>query len=179
MSQEYIDYVEDTIDKYSKISKLVNNNDISPQEINYALGSYLEVCLMLNAEYQRRKIEHLDLEQEYSIWYDEKFEEAKQSVLNEYKDTKIKPSLKEFEIRLRTMNSFEYISWQKKIQEAEAKMRFILRLMDDFSRFDRILTTLSHNMRSEMISLSVENRMNSDPTTVSNNKLRSQFPKRN
>lgn len=178
MIEDYVTYVEETIGKLRNVSKLVHNGDISPQDVNYALGSYLDVSLMLNSEYQRKKIEYLALEREYDDWYDTKFEESKQEVLSEYSDTKIKPSLKEFETRIRNTNKFEYSTWKNKINRAEAEMRFILRLMDDFSKYDRILTTLSQNMRSEMISLSLDSRANTDPQKASENKVRNSFPKR-
>jgi hypothetical protein len=137
---------------------------------------YYNISLGLNAEYQRAKKEKTDLELEFQIWEDEHFEKAKASVQSEYEGTKIKPSVTEYQTRMRTMFKDEYVKWKKAINDSDSKVRFYLRLFTALDKYDNILTTISYNMRSEMKALSIEERSNKDPHYASNNKVRSEFP---
>jgi Asp-tRNA(Asn)/Glu-tRNA(Gln) amidotransferase A subunit family amidase len=176
MMENYIQYVEDTIKSLESTGTLVRNNEISPQDLNRALGEYMRSSLMLNAEYQRAKAHYIDLETRYQEWYDQKFEEARNEVQYEYHNNKgVKPAVKEYDTRVRTKNREEYRNWQNAMKEAEARMRFVLRLLDTFERYDRVLTTLSQNMRSELHKLSLQDRMNATEKGVSDNKVR-RFP---
>lgn len=175
--KKYIEYVQDTIKKFSKIGDLIQNNEISPSRLNKALGQYYDISLALNAEYQRNKIEHSALETEYQIWYDECFEQAKNIVRNEYSESRsIKPSLKEYETTLRRHFRTEWKEWDIRIKESEAKVQFLLRLRETLNKYDNILTAISYNMRSEMKALSIEDRSNANPESVQQNKYRSRFP---
>lgn len=176
---EYIEYVNHIAKEFGNIAKLVREEEVTPQRLNYALAMYYEVADGLNSEYQRVKAEYLELDHQYTEWYDLKFEEARKEVIYEYSAEikgSIKPSVKEFEIRLRTKNSVEYAFWRKRLDTAESKMRFIIRKMDIHKKYDGILTTLSNNMRQEMRTLSLESRMNADPERASRNKIRTEFP---
>lgn len=175
MIEDYIKFVEKTIENHKKIGDLIRNDEIHPRELNTALGYYFNSNLALNAEYQRAKIEQAELEISFEEWWDKKFEEAKTQVRNEYEEGKgsIKPAVKEFDTRTRSNNRVEYTSWKRKLTTAEAKTRFLLRLLETFKKYDSILVTLSNNMRTEMRTLSLEDRMNKDGTE---NKIRSQFP---
>lgn len=174
--QEYIDFVQDVVSKYQEIGDLVNQDEISPAKLNRALSMYYNVSLGLNSEYQRAKKEKTDLELEFQVWEDEHFEKAKKTVQSDYEGTKIKPSVTEYQTRMRTMFKDEYIEWKTAINDAESKVRFYLRLFTALDKYDSILTTISYNMRSEMKALSIEERSNKDPDYASNNKIRSEFP---
>lgn len=174
--QEYVDFVSGVVNKYQEIGDLINQDEISPAKLNRALSLYYNMSLALNAEYQRAKKEKLDLELEFQIWEDDHFEQAKHSVLSDYGDSKTKPSVTEYQTRLRSLFKEEWLSWKKAINDAEAKERFYLRLFTTLDKYDNILTTISYNMRSEMKALSIEDRSNKDPYYASNNKVRSEFP---
>lgn len=175
--KEYIEYVRETIDRFSKIGDLIQNQEISPHRLNLALGQYYDISLMLNAEYQRQKINHAHLETEYQLWYDEKFTEAKRMVLDENEHSKSsKPAIKEYEIKLRTMFRSEWKDWDISLKESEAKTQFLLRLRETLNKYDNILTTIAYNMRSEMRALSIEDRSNAIPENVTNRKQRQRFP---
>jgi len=174
---QYVEYVQETIKKFSKIGDLIQNDEISPARLNKALGQYYDISLALNAEYQRNKIEHSALETEYQIWYDDKFEKAKNIVREEYSESRsIKPSVKEYETTLRREFKTEWREWTIKIKESEAKVQFLLRLRETLNKYDSILTAISYNMRSEMKALSIEDRSNANPENVQQRKHRSRFP---
>ena len=165
-SAQYQEWVEKAIERYTEVTKLISNNtEVTPESVNYALASYTHTMLALIAEYQRVKLEHMDLEEDYKRWYDEKFELAKRAVLAEASSTgsKTKPALKEYETRLRNDNRQEYDIWRERLKIADAKVRFMLRILDTFKRFDSILMSLSNNMRAEMKVLDFRNRYNDGP----------------
>lgn len=178
ITERYIKFVDDMIQSYNKIGNLINSEsgEITPEKINTALALYYNTSLALIAEYQRQKINFEAETLEFKAWEDEKFEEAKHSVFADYEDTKIKPSVKEFETRMRRINKDEWLERSMVLTESQSKMRFLLRMMDTLQRFDNILTTISYNMRAEMKSLSLDSRMNATPEGVTSNRVRTRFP---
>ena len=173
----YIEFVDKMISDYRTIGELVNNeNQITPQRVNTALASYYTISLAIGAEYQRQKIKFVALNLENKVWEDEVFEKAKSEVINDYVEKKIKPSVKEFETRMRLRNRDEWLRRNLEIAEAEASMRFMLRMSDTIKGFDGILTTISYNSRAEMKALSLDDRMNASPDGVTKNRIRSRVP---
>ena len=177
----YIEFVNDMIDKYKKIGELIDTNTqtVTPERINSALSLYYNVSLALIAEYQRAKINYEAMSIDFQNWKDRNFEEAKATVLAEYENnTKIKPSVTEFETRARTLHEAEYSLKSMELNEAESRMRFLLRMLDTLNKFDSILTAISYNMRSELKALSLDERMNASVEGVSQNKVRALSNKR-
>ena len=176
--KRYITYVEKMIEEFGKIGNLVDeHNDVTPQRINTAMAMYYPISMALIAEYQRQKIHYEFLSLEYQHWEDEKFQEAKEKVIQSYPDNKtIKPSIKEFDTQMRRDNKEEYSKRKMELTESESRMRFLLRLMNKMDSFDKILTTLSSNARAEMRALSLDANMNASPEGVSQNKVRSRTP---
>ena len=177
----YIEFVNDMIDKYKKIGELIDTDTqtVTPERINSALSLYYNVSLALIAEYQRAKINYEAMSIDFQNWKDRNFEEAKATVLAEYENnTKIKPSVTEFETRARTLHEAEYSLKSMELNEAESRMRFLLRMLDTLNKFDSILTAISYNMRSELKALSLDERMNASVEGVSQNKVRALSNKR-
>ncbi len=174
--KRHTEFVVYFVEKYGKTSSLIRDDLVSPSELNYALAEYYSIGVMLNSQYQNAKANQFDTDIEFQEWYDKKFEEAKNLVLSDYENTKIKPSLKEFEVRVRTHNAQDYGKWIRKVKNAQIRVRFILRHLDLYKKFDNILMTLSHNMRSEMKALNIENRASSDASIVQNSKIRTEAP---
>lgn len=177
--EDYIKFVDEMIKKYQQIGNLINeeSGDITPEKINSALALYYNVSLALIAEYQRQKINYEAESIEFKAWEDEKFQQAKEVIFAEYADVpKIKPSVKEFDSRMRLMNKDDWKAKSMSLAESESRMRFLLRLSDNLQRFDGILTTISYNMRAEMKSLSLDLRMNANPEGITRNKVRTRFP---
>lgn len=170
----YIEFVNDMIEKYKKIGELIDpdSNTVTPEKINSALSLYYNVSLALCAEYQRAKITYEAMSIDFQNWKDKNFEEAKATVLAEYEDKKIKPSVTEFETRARTLHEAEYSLRNMELQEAESRMRFLLRMLDTLNKYDSILTAISYNMRSELKALSLDDRMNASVEGASQNKVR-------
>ena len=170
----YISYVNGIIRKYKKLRSVVNEaGEVSPLEVNSALAAYSEVFDGLIAEYQRTKAVHRNLDTQYTLWSDTAFQEAKVQVIAGYKELKsVKPSVKEFEVQMRVNHAEEWADWQTKLQDAEAKERFILRMLNHVSSFDKILTTLSSNMRAEMMTFTLDSRMAHDPERVTARRIR-------
>jgi len=171
----YIEYVTKAITKFGRTSKLINNNQISPESLNRALGEYLEVNLALLAEYQRAKLTEAQISDDYQQWYDSAFINTK-AKLNSDVNRSTKIAVKEYEIQLRHDYNKEYYEWSAKIKESQLKVRFILRIVDLYKKYDNILTTLSSNMRSEIRTLTIEDRMNNDPVVATRNKIINKFP---
>lgn len=177
MITRYVSYVEEMIQEYRKIGELINeHNEVTPARVNTALSMYYSVSTALIAEYQRQKIKYETLKIDFQSWEDEKFQLAKEVVLDSYQEKKIKPSVKEFETQMRLDNRVEYRRRSLELVEAESSMRFLLRLVENLNRYDSILTTISYNARSEMRALSLDDRMNADPNRVSKNRVRSRVP---
>jgi len=181
MMEKYVAYVSEIVNRCSKMGDLVDEiqNAVTPQKLNTALAMYFNISAWLIAEYQRQKIAYESEKRSFNMWWDEQFEKAKKQVLLEYAETKVKPSVTEFETRARLMNQGEYYMLQAKVDTSEARMRFLLRMTDLLKSYDSILTTLSSNMRQEMRTLSLDNRMNASPEGVSANKVRAGFPQPN
>ena len=181
LMEQYVSYVTKTIEKCKKVGDLVDElqDVVTPARLNTALALYFNVSVWLIAEYQRQKIVFEINKREFDAWKDTIFEQAKTQVLSEYAETKIKPSVTEFETRARYMNRTEYQQRLAELETSESRMRFLLRMTDLMKSYDSILTTLSSNMRQEMRTLSLDSRMNASPGGVSANKIRSNdFPAR-
>lgn len=178
---KYIEYVSDIVNKCKNMGDLVDDvqNAVTPQKLNSALSMYFNVSVWLIAEYQRQKIAFESKKRSFDQWWDQQFEKSKKQVILEYAETKIKPSVTEFETKARTMNNGEYYTYLADLDTAESRMRFLLRMTELMKSYDSILTTISSNMRQEMRTLSIDNRMNASPEGVSLNKVRTSFPQPN
>lgn len=178
--QTYINFVSGVIHRYKGIGALIDESadKITPQKLNYALGAFYEISLALTSEYQRAKIISKQIQRNFRRWEDEHFIQARRRVIEFYQSNKsIKPAVKEYEIELRNSNREEYDEWQLKLDNAEAKEHFYLRMLDTLNKFDKILVTISNNMRSELSVLSIDKRANSaDPRKSSDMKIRGKFP---
>jgi len=158
---KYVKFVEETIEKYSQYSNLISNaNEITPQIINEALGSYSRVFDMLLFEYYRKKAEHKEAELDYSIWWAEKFN----AVRSKFNDVSL-PGTKwlsknELETETIQRHKDEYKEWQFKLFELENETSLLSRKIDAWKKMDNILVNISLNTRSELKSLSLENRFN-------------------
>lgn len=159
--ENYIEYVTKTINKYKNLNILINKEDeINPEDLNRALAEYLNINLMLIAEYQRSKIDLFKISNEYDRWYDEKFIDCRNQMIKDTESKTIKNSLKEIEILLRFQWKDEYYRWQERIKEAEYKVAFLRRLVEQYKKFDQVLVTLSSNLRQEMRTISLPDRVN-------------------
>lgn len=159
---KYVKFVEETIEKYTKYSNIISDaNEITPQIINEALANYSRVFDMLLFEYYRKKAEHKEVELEYIIWWSEKFNVTR-SIFNDVSIPGTKwLSKNEIESETIQKNQTEYKQWQYKLFELENETSLLSRKIESWKKMDNILINISLNMRSELKSLSLENRFNS------------------
>jgi len=158
--EKYISYVQEIISKYTKYSKLIDNDQVHPDDLNSALANYLPINSMLLAEYQRVKVELFQVNNNFEAWWDSKFVETRNKLISQIANEKLKISLKEIETILKVDCKIEYAEWQNKLKEAELKVSFYKRLLDLYKNFQSVLITLSQNMRVEMRILKTEDNMN-------------------
>lgn len=172
----YIIYVKEQIDKYTKYSRLICNDQVHPDDLNSALANYLPINSMLLAEYQRVKVELFQINNNFEAWWDSKFVETRNKLISQTDNKNLKTSLKEIETILKVDCKIEYAEWQNKLKEAELKVSFLRRYVELYKNFQNILIALSQNMRQEMRILKTEDKMNFDENKVrkldEDNKLR-------
>lgn len=159
--EDYVQFVNDHVAKYHEYTELVRDAiEITPEVINTALVNYGKVYDMLIAEYYRKKADLKEVEMGYQEWWDEKFCKVR-SDINKYDIAGTKwLSRQEIESEVRNQNRDDYKDWQAKLFKAEQETNFLSRKLEQWKKLDTILINISYNMRSELKSLSLENRMN-------------------
>jgi hypothetical protein len=158
MVEEYVTFVTETIKEFENMGDLVRCDVVALDKIFKAMSNYYNVCLALNAEYQRYKIERVNLEIEYEAQYAEWFHEAKLILYSANEEKKAKPALKEIEQQIIALHRFDYFVWKKRLASAEAKCDFFIRLRETLNKYDGILTSLATSMRHELRALNIEDR---------------------
>jgi hypothetical protein len=158
MIDEYVAFVTEMLQKFEGIGDLARCDTVASDKLFKALANYYPVCLALHAEYQRAKIEKLDIEIEYEAKYAEWFQEAKSSLYYANEEKKAKPALKEIEQQIISSNKLDYFVWKRRLATAEAKCDFFIRLRETLNKYGGILTGLAASMRSELRALNIEDR---------------------
>jgi hypothetical protein len=156
--EDYVLFVQENIVKFKDIGQLIRQDEVALDKVFKAMANYYNVCISLNQEYQRFKIEKVDLEIEYEAKYAEWFQEAKTALYSVNEEKKAKPALKEIEQQIIAMHRFDYFVWKKRLASAEAKCDFFIRLRETLNKYDGILTGLAASMRSELRALSIQDR---------------------
>jgi hypothetical protein len=158
MVEDYILFVESNIENFKKIGDLIRKDQVAMDKVFKAMANYYNVCLALGQEYQRLKIERVDLEIEYEAKYADWFQEAKAVLYLANEEKKAKPALKEIEQQIIAAHKLDYFVWKRQLANAEAKCDFFIRLRETLNKYDGILTGLAASMRSELRALSIEDR---------------------
>jgi len=172
--EEYIEYIEEQIAYFQKHSKLSDADEVTPTQVNTTLALYTNVGVALIGENNRYKFKLYEVNKEYEKWHNRKFYDTRQRMTDEYEGKTIKIAVKEIETAVKVENEDEYWTWQDKITDLELRLRFLQGLIDQWVKLDNVLNNLSRNMRQEMYSLSIENRMNKEDPTE--NKVRTELP---
>lgn len=155
---DYVNFITENLAKFESIGDLVRMNEVPIDKVFKAMANYYNVCLALDAEYQRAKIAKLDEELEYEAKYAEWFQEAKASLYSVNAEKKAKPALKEIEQEIIAKHKIDYFIWKRRIAAAEAKCDFFIRLRETLNKYDGILTGLAASMRAELRALNIEDR---------------------
>jgi hypothetical protein len=158
MVEEYIAFIGNSIGEFQKIGNLVRQDEVAIDKVFKAMANYYNVCVALNQEYQRAKINRVSLEIDYETVYSEWFQEAKRQLYSINEDKKAKPALKEIEQQIIESHKMDYFTWKRRMSIAEAKCDFFIRLRETLNKYDGILTGLAASMRAELRALSIEER---------------------
>jgi hypothetical protein len=156
--ENYVLFVQENIVKFKDIGQLIRQDEVALDKVFKAMANYYNVCLSLNQEYQRFKIEKVDLEIRYEAQYAEWFQEAKVVLYSANEEKRAKPALKEIEQQIVAAHGLDYFAWKKRLASAEAKCDFFIRLRETLNKYDGILTGLAASMRSELRALSIQDR---------------------
>jgi hypothetical protein len=156
--EDYIFFVQDNIAKFKDIGQLIRQDEIAIDKVFKAMANYYNVCISLNQEYQRLKIEKVNLEIEHEAQYADWFQEAKTALYSANEEKKAKPALKEIEQQIIATHRLDYFIWKRRLASAEAKCDFFIRLRETLNKYDGILTGLASSMRSELRALNIEDR---------------------
>jgi hypothetical protein len=156
--EDYILFVQENIVKFEGIGQLIRQDEVAIDKVFKAMANYYNICLSLNQEYQRLKIERVSLEIEYEAQYADWFQEAKAALYSVNEEKKAKPALKEIEQRIIASHKLDYFVWKRRLAIAEVKCDFFIRLRETLNKYDGILTGLAASMRSELRALNIEDR---------------------
>jgi hypothetical protein len=156
--EDYIKFVTDELAKFQNLGDLIRRDEVAIDKVFKAMANYYNICLALNQEYQRSKIEKIDLEIEYEAQYADWFQEAKNSLYIQNDEKKAKPALKEIEQQIITSHKIDYFFVKRRLAKAEARCEFFVRLRETLNKYDGILTGLAQSMRSELRALGIEDR---------------------
>ena len=159
---EYLEFVQEQIKSFQKNTRLIRDDQIFPETLNRALAEYGNVASMLNAEYQRAKVDQYRVDSEFNDWWDEVVSEARNEILESIEGKKY-PAYKEYELVAKERYREKYRAFQDRVYTAERRVSFLRRLIDTYKKQDQILVNLSLNMRSELRTLSLQDRMNANP----------------
>lgn len=156
-----IDDDVERIEYINNIGNLIRDGEIPPETLNEALANSFAIQRYLNGLSETILAEDDDLKLDYSIWY------AEVSKLAENKLSEGMPSSKTIsdnKIKNQVIidNTSEYKEWQNKLILSNRRVSFYSSLKDAWKIYTKHITELSQNMRTELITLRVEDRANKD-----------------
>ena len=156
-----IDDDVERIEYINNIGNLIRDGEIPPETLNEALANSFAIQRYLNGLSETILTEDDDLKLDYSIWY------AEVSKLAENKLSEGMPSSKAIsdnKIKNQVIidNTSEYKEWQNKLILSNRRVSFYSSLKDAWKTYTKHITELSQNMRTELITLRVEDRANKD-----------------
>ena len=156
-----IDDDVERIEYINNIGNLIRDGEIPPETLNEALANSFAIQRYINGLSETILAEDDDLKLDYSIWY------AEVSKLAENKLSEGMPSSKTIsdnKIKNQVIidNTSEYKEWQNKLILSNRRVSFYSSLKDAWKTYTKHITELSCNMRSELMTLRVEDRANRD-----------------
>lgn len=156
-----IDDDVERIEYINNIGNLIRDGEIPPETLNEALANSFAIQRYLNGLSETILAEDDDLKLDYSIWY------AEVSKLAENKLSEGMPSSKtisdnKIKNQVIVDNTSEYKEWQNKLILSNRRVSFYSSLKDAWKTYTKHITELSQNMRTELITLRVEDRANKD-----------------
>lgn len=158
--QKYIQNVNKIIVEYKQYTEIINHDVITPKMINEGLANYGAILFTLSAEYSRKKAEVFTIEEDFKMWWNEKFV----AVRRKFNDNGLAASKwlskSELEAETKVLHKIEYMDKHAQVFAIKEELKLYSNLIDIWKKWDSILMTLAYNMRSELKALSAENRIN-------------------
>jgi len=156
-----IDDDVERIEYINNIGNLIRDGEIPPETLNEALANSFAIQRYLNGLSETILAEDDDLKLDYSIWYAEKSKEAETKLS---KDVPSSKTISDNKIKNQVIidNTLEYKEWQNKLILSNRRVSFYSSLKDAWKTYTKHITELSCNMRSELMTLRVEDRANRD-----------------
>jgi len=163
VSFDFLESDAEKVNFINNIGNLIKNGEISPEALNECLGNFFSITRYILTLYESVSLEDDNLKLQYKLWWSDKYDDA-QIYLS--KDTSPSKTISDTKIENRVIvsNKEEYEEWQKKLIMSEKRKSFYYRILESWKANSKQITELSQNMRTELMSLSVEKKANEDLT---------------
>jgi hypothetical protein len=157
--EEFFLFIEQEIAKYKKHSEFEISEDITFDALQKKLMEYTSLSLSLTQLQARYRYQVKSLKRAFNRWFDEKVVEI-QSKTNRLDIAKTKwLSSTELERLARVAYCDEYQTKLEEVDSMEAREKFINSLIDNWQSHNYVLGQLSSNIRSEIGTLNMGNRL--------------------
>lgn len=161
-----IDYnfIEDDVERIefiNNIGNLIRDGEIPPETLNECLANSFSINRYLITLAESVLKEDDDLKLDYKIWFAEKAKIAESKLSQDCPKSKTISDSK-IENQVIVDNPTEYKDWQMQLNLSERRISFYSGLKDAWKTYTKHITELSQNMRTELMTLRVEDRANKD-----------------
>ena len=156
-----IDDDVERIEWVNSIGNLIRDGEIPPETLNECLANSFTINRYLMTLAETMLKENDDLKLDFQIWYAEKSQLAEAELS---KDAPSSKTISDTKIKNKVINdnSSEYKDWQNRLIISNRRVSYYENLKDAWKTYTKHITELSQNMRTELITLRVEDRANKD-----------------
>ena len=149
------------IEWVNSIGNLIRDGEIPPETLNECLANSFTINRYLMTLSETMLKEDDDLKLEYKIWYAEKSKIAEDKLSKDAPSSKT-ISDKKIENQVIVDYTEEYKDWQNRLIISSRRVSYYSNLKDAWKTYTKHITELSQNMRTELMTLRVEDRANKD-----------------
>lgn len=149
------------IEWVNSIGNLIRDGEIPPETLNECLANSFTINRYLMTLSETMMKENDDLKLDYKIWFAEKSRIA-ESKLSEGAPKSKTISDAKIENQVIVDNPTEYKDWQNQLIISNRRVSYYSNLKDAWKTYTKHITELSQNMRTELMTLRVEDRANKD-----------------
>ena len=149
------------IEWVNSIGNLIRDGEIPPETLNECLANSFTINRYLMTLSETMLKEDDDLKLDYQIWYAEKSQLAEAELS---KDAPSSKTISDTKIKNKVIvdNAREYKDWQNQLIISNRRVSYYSNLKDAWKTYTKHITELSQNMRTELMTLRVEDRANKD-----------------